>query len=202
VSDTSQGPGWWLASDGKWYRPEQHPNYRPPPNWPAPPGAISQPSPVQPLPTRRKRRIWLTGVAAVFVAAVIAVVSGGNKTPSRPPHLAAPTTALAGSTTTTIAIPAALQASAEAAAGDLISSWASGNRPEALSVATSRAVATLFAVPYPSGMAIDRGCSSAFPPIVCTYGPPGGGPSNVPIFQIYVSQTAGGWYVSSAVVES
>ena len=23
MSDTSQGPGWWLASDGKWYSPEQ-----------------------------------------------------------------------------------------------------------------------------------------------------------------------------------
>jgi hypothetical protein len=27
VSDTSQGPGWWVASDGKWYPPETHPNY-------------------------------------------------------------------------------------------------------------------------------------------------------------------------------
>ena len=23
--------GWWQASDGKWYPPHQHPNYRPPP---------------------------------------------------------------------------------------------------------------------------------------------------------------------------
>ena len=30
VSDVSQGPGWWLASDGKWYSPEQAPGYRPP----------------------------------------------------------------------------------------------------------------------------------------------------------------------------
>lgn len=29
MSDTSQGPGWWLASDGKWYPPERHPGYRP-----------------------------------------------------------------------------------------------------------------------------------------------------------------------------
>jgi hypothetical protein len=27
VSDVSQGPGWWLASDGKWYSPEQAPGY-------------------------------------------------------------------------------------------------------------------------------------------------------------------------------
>src|SRR5262249_41820359 len=25
MSDTSQGPGWWEASDGKWYPPEQAP---------------------------------------------------------------------------------------------------------------------------------------------------------------------------------
>lgn len=23
-------PGWWIASDGRYYPPEQHPNYRPP----------------------------------------------------------------------------------------------------------------------------------------------------------------------------
>ncbi len=23
MSDQSQGPGWWYASDGKWYPPEQ-----------------------------------------------------------------------------------------------------------------------------------------------------------------------------------
>jgi hypothetical protein len=34
MSDVSQGPGWWIASDGKWYPPEQHPNYQPP----TPPG--------------------------------------------------------------------------------------------------------------------------------------------------------------------
>ena len=28
VSDTSQGPGWWVASDGKWYPPHLHPSVR------------------------------------------------------------------------------------------------------------------------------------------------------------------------------
>jgi hypothetical protein len=28
LSDTSGGPGWWQASDGKWYPPEQHPDAR------------------------------------------------------------------------------------------------------------------------------------------------------------------------------
>jgi len=31
MSDVSQGPGWWLASDGKWYPPEQQPAAAPPP---------------------------------------------------------------------------------------------------------------------------------------------------------------------------
>jgi hypothetical protein len=30
VSDVSQGPGWWLASDGKWYSPDQVPGYAAP----------------------------------------------------------------------------------------------------------------------------------------------------------------------------
>jgi len=30
VSDTSQGPGWWQASDGKYYPPEQAPGYQQP----------------------------------------------------------------------------------------------------------------------------------------------------------------------------
>lgn len=29
MSDTSQGPGWWLASDGKWYPPQPAPAARP-----------------------------------------------------------------------------------------------------------------------------------------------------------------------------
>jgi len=29
MSDSSQGPGWWQASDGKWYPPEQAPGAQP-----------------------------------------------------------------------------------------------------------------------------------------------------------------------------
>jgi hypothetical protein len=29
MSLQSQGPGWWMASDGRWYPPESHPGYRP-----------------------------------------------------------------------------------------------------------------------------------------------------------------------------
>jgi hypothetical protein len=30
MSEVSGGPGWWQASDGKWYPPEQQPNYEAP----------------------------------------------------------------------------------------------------------------------------------------------------------------------------
>lgn len=45
MSDESQGPGWWKASDGKWYSPEQAPGAQPtpapttPPSTPPFPGA-------------------------------------------------------------------------------------------------------------------------------------------------------------------
>jgi hypothetical protein len=36
VSDYSNGPGWWQASDGKWYPPESAPASTPPPGYPQP----------------------------------------------------------------------------------------------------------------------------------------------------------------------
>lgn len=41
MSDTSQGPGWWQAADGKWYSPEQAPGGQP--SGP-PPGAGAAPA--------------------------------------------------------------------------------------------------------------------------------------------------------------
>lgn len=40
-SNVSAGPGWWVASDGKWYAPELHPDYVAPP--PPPPAPQSSP---------------------------------------------------------------------------------------------------------------------------------------------------------------
>jgi len=40
MSDMSQGPGWWIASDGKWYPPESHPDRR------VDPGPSPEPDPV------------------------------------------------------------------------------------------------------------------------------------------------------------
>ena len=43
-AESSQGPGWWQASDGKWYPPEQTPAAAAPPV-PAPPPAPAAPGP-------------------------------------------------------------------------------------------------------------------------------------------------------------
>src|SRR4051794_35365991 len=49
MSDTSQGPGWWLASDGKWYSPEQV--LAPDPPAAAPTEPVVAVAPVTPPPT-------------------------------------------------------------------------------------------------------------------------------------------------------
>jgi hypothetical protein len=78
MSDTSQGPGWWLASDGKWYPPEQWtgpPNTSPPTTGPpsGPTDAPSEPwtpgqSSAQPGSTVQPGQpgsTWQTGAAGV-----------------------------------------------------------------------------------------------------------------------------------------
>jgi hypothetical protein len=112
------------------------------------------------------------------------------------------TTSSVRNTTTTTSLPTAPRPGAEAAATALISSWATQNRAAALTVATPAAVTTLFAVPYTDGLAEDRGCSTSFTPIVCTFGPPGGASPSDPIYQVSVSQSPGGWYVSSVKLEN
>jgi hypothetical protein len=65
MTDTSPGPGWWLASDGRWYPPHLHPRSRPagsdgprpaadppPSSAPAPAGAhATAPRPAAPTPS-------------------------------------------------------------------------------------------------------------------------------------------------------
>ena len=151
--------------------------------------------------------VVLTAMAASALALAVVHFTHSGNAPS-PGAVAStsttslPTTTSTAAPTTTLPLPAALQPSAAVAAADFISSWASGNRTEALSVATAPAVATLFAGHYTRGLVIDRGCSVAFSPIVCTYGPPGGAAPTDPIYEIDVMQAPGGWYVSSATINN
>jgi hypothetical protein len=67
MSTWSQGPGWWQASDGRWYPPETHPNALPPP----PPGG----GPSGPPSSRPSRRVvWLGVVLPVSVVLILVVV--------------------------------------------------------------------------------------------------------------------------------
>ena len=99
MSDTSQGPGWWLASDGKWYPLEQAPVTAQPVN-PQPMGAAApqgpgwwqatdsrwyppQPGvPVQVQIVKKKfyQRVWfwLLIVVAVGIASCSALVIGAG----------------------------------------------------------------------------------------------------------------------------
>lgn len=81
MSDVSQGPDWWLASDGKWYPPQSLPAPLPPP----PPvsqdiGTNSQvgPPPLdendsEDVPTRSRKGRVVALIALVLVGAVVAL---------------------------------------------------------------------------------------------------------------------------------
>lgn len=83
MSDVSQGPGWWQASDGKWYPPESHPQYVA--------GGVGAPAgganvggaPAKAVGGRKKkpwwRRTWVLVVAGlVGILVVSAALSGGD----------------------------------------------------------------------------------------------------------------------------
>jgi hypothetical protein len=95
MSDAWQGPGWWMASDGKWYPPELHP-YIPwpapapaPGPWPAPaPGPNAWPAPAPapaPRPPGLARRgiitLALTLVVVALGTTLVAVSSKSNPSP-------------------------------------------------------------------------------------------------------------------------
>ena len=92
MSDTSQGGGWWMASDGKWYAPESHPEYvqpssvgpnqpeleevsateRSPSREPVSPSSdvILPPARQSPSPGWKQPKVWI-GVGVVTVALVV-----------------------------------------------------------------------------------------------------------------------------------
>jgi hypothetical protein len=121
MSDASQGPGWWQATDGKWYAPETHPNYQPPPPLPPPlpppPQVVAPPGmpatqgesvpPGGPTPAKSKtgRNVAIAAGVIVLVIIIVAVAAGSKKSTTTtattsggapataPPTTAPPTTA-------------------------------------------------------------------------------------------------------------
>lgn len=77
MSDVSQGPGWWQASDGKWYSPEQRPAVQATaPQAPIATAAGAYPSGSPPGPLAH----WGTRVVATLIdsAALLALVIVGG----------------------------------------------------------------------------------------------------------------------------
>lgn len=92
MSEMMQGPGWWQASDGKWYPPESHPNYLPPPTAQIPALAdVNATIPPSSGPKNKKplwRRWWVLSIGVLFAIGVVGAIadapSGGpsNDAPS------------------------------------------------------------------------------------------------------------------------
>lgn len=63
VSEQAEGPGWWLASDGRWYPPELHPSATAPP-----------PPPITPTPApaaASAKVLTLIGAAGAILGAFL-----------------------------------------------------------------------------------------------------------------------------------
>jgi hypothetical protein len=73
VSDFSQGPGWWQASDGKWYPPQQAPTAAPPPppQWGPPPAPQWTPPPAR----KGGNKGCLIALAVAGVVLVLGIVA-------------------------------------------------------------------------------------------------------------------------------
>ena len=98
MSDTGQGEGWWQASDGKWYPPEQHPDYQAgatqsmgaaqpppttamppvppaaPPPGPGGPGGPGGPPPGAPGAGSSNAKWIIVGVLAVAIVVIAAIL--------------------------------------------------------------------------------------------------------------------------------
>lgn len=150
---------------------------------------------------RPRTAAWLASAAGV---ALLAGCSGSpsstaTTTTSVPLGTIGPSSASSTAPATVPAPPSAPQPSPSDAADALVRGWENGDRASAASVATAAAVATLFAHPYQGQTMVSRGCTTAFPPVVCSYGPNGGGSGS--LYQITLAQASGGWYVSTVSIE-
>jgi hypothetical protein len=116
----------------------------------------------------------------------------GKRTPPRGVPGSAPTTSPAAWR------PASPAPSASQAAYELVEAWGNGSRKTALADASPRAVAALFANPYPAGGPQYRGCST----------PPGHVPSSCvfrsgnDLLSLTTVSFPDGWGVTAALMES
>lgn len=87
MSDVSQGPGWWQASDGRWYPPQPAAPAPPPPPPPGPPPQWGGPPAGPPKSSNRGCLIALAIVGALVVlggiAATVLIVVVGREVDDR-----------------------------------------------------------------------------------------------------------------------
>ena len=151
-------------------------------------------------------RIMLSAPMLAVAAALLAGCGSSRPAASPAPATtspAAPSTTAAPTTTTTVdpsTPPPDPQPSASQASAVFMGGWMAGDRARSATVATPAALATLYATAYAGQPLNDRGCTDAFPPIVCTWGPYAGGSGA--IYQVQLTQQASGWYVSGVTVLS
>ena len=80
MSDTPVGPGWWQASDGKFYAPEQHPgNTPPPPSQASSPTPPNEPAKASRPWFRKKRFLVPVGLLAVVIVIGVLAPSGDEE---------------------------------------------------------------------------------------------------------------------------
>jgi hypothetical protein len=72
MADDAQGPGWWIASDGKWYPPELHPSRMPPPPW----GANPQNSGATPRTNGLAIASLVLSLTVFLIGPILAIIFG------------------------------------------------------------------------------------------------------------------------------
>ncbi len=86
MSEQSEGPGWWQASDGKWYSPEQRPaTSAPPPPTSAPhttPGPIQDPGGPSAPAIGATSWVVIGGIGAALVGSFLPWATAGPFTVS------------------------------------------------------------------------------------------------------------------------
>ena len=85
MTDTPPGHGWWKASDGEWYPPEQHPDYVPPhaPTSNRIERGVSRPPTPEPKPSNLK---WWLGISVglLIVVGISNALKGEGDNDSEP----------------------------------------------------------------------------------------------------------------------
>jgi Domain of unknown function (DUF4190) len=72
ATDVGQGAGWWIASDGKWYPPELHPNRMPPPPW----GQYPKGPPSSPRTNALAIASLVLSLTVFFIGPILAIIFG------------------------------------------------------------------------------------------------------------------------------